>query len=431
MSNVVQHARPILAVVMLAASLGLFACNDNPTTIGEDYLPQNVKLFTYKMQPSDFEITSGISVASNSSAEGGSAILVGHAPDGSTAHSLIAITTQSSLISGASAKPVKSAVLAMRTTHYRYGDTASRQIAFDVVVLDEVFSSNVKWTPELAARIDAATAIGSFSGTYPDDTTLAVALDPTLTQKFLQEYFTYDTVSGIAQFRTLKTLALRAKSDGRIIGAINGIAGVDAAYIPHLNVTVNTTTADSTASLTVGATSWITDAKADVGPNKIVVAAGAEARTLIKLKLDSIPNTGTIHQAELRLFVDRSKTVLGNDSLTTYLIAYLAADSSLTPSSYLSTGIGGIFTVFRMTDPNAGTFRFTTLAPAVSTWLRNLRGASTVKNYGVILAFNRGNTGANLETTTLDKIVFHGPDDPDPALRPSLTIYYSVQTDAK
>ncbi len=70
----------------------------------------------------------------------------------------------------------------------------------------------------------AAPSLGTCNlPTYNDSTPVTFALDPAATQKFLQEYFRYDTtISGtqtLREFRTLKTLALRATdSTGLVVG---------------------------------------------------------------------------------------------------------------------------------------------------------------------------------------------------------------------
>lgn len=421
-------------IALVAAALAIAACNDNPSTIGAGYLPQNVKLLSYAMQPGDFDIVSGNSVASNSSAEGGSAVLVGRAP-GVVAHGLLAITSENPLLSGAASKPVKSARLVFRTGSYRFGDTATRQMSFDVVVLDEVFSSKAKWTAELAAKIENATAIGSYTGDYLDDTSLIVTLDPAGTQKYLQEYFRYDDSSSSRVFRTLKSLALRSRVDGRIVGALDGISGVAAANQPLLSVTViDGSSDDSTVTLPIGTTSWICDQQTDTGAGKIVLAGGSSVRTRIKLRLDSIPPTAAIHGAELRLTLDTQNCRTGTLGYTKYLVGYLGVDSSLSSQFYMLTSVAGVFPVNRMTGSSADSFtnvfRFTTLAPAVSSWLRNARGVEGYPNQGVILAINRGTTGDDLETTTVDRYTFHGAGA-DPLLRPTITIYYSLQSDAR
>ncbi|MBS1912714.1 MAG: hypothetical protein JST22_12070 [Bacteroidetes bacterium] len=428
---------------IIPAALAAFAtsCNDNPTTIGAGYLSQNVTLRAYTLTPDDYYIMSGVSAATNGSGETGLGMLIGHTAEGATAHGLLALTSQSPTISGTGSFPVKSASLQLHTMSYHLvtGDTATRDFAFDVVVLDEVFSLNAKWTADFATRIANAPSLGTFTGTYTDNQAISVTLDPTATQKFLQEYFRYDSTSTGPEFRTLKTLALRAKSDGRIIAGLNGVNAVDDSLRPKLSVVAaDGTPDDTTVTLSLGTSSWIADAKMDYGVGKVAIASGLPVRTLIQFRLGKIPATATIHSAEFRLTVDTAHSIVGSLGIPSYLVGYLAVDSSMRPSYYLESGITGVFPVNRVTSTDAGgasiftnTFRFTTLAPIINSWLRNSRGVPGYTNDGIILAFNRTVTSqANLETATLDRLVFYGLDEPDSTKRPNITIYYSLQTDA-
>ncbi|MBC8145866.1 MAG: hypothetical protein H7X80_09780, partial [bacterium] len=48
-----------------------------------------------------------------------------------------------------------------------------------------------------------------------------------------------------------------------------------------------------------------------------------------------------------------------------------------------------------------------------------------------VLALGRGSGGrGDQESSTVDRLVFFGPDAVDPATRPKLTIIYSTQVDA-
>lgn len=429
MRFIIKRSGALLATLL--AGIILASCNDTPTTIGSDYLPQNVEFGSYTLKPDDFEIVSGIAAASNSSAQSALGLLLGEAPDGTTAHGLLAITSESPAVSGSAAKPVTGASLVLYTLPYRYGDTTANLTSFDVVVLDEVFPFDAKWDDALIAKIASAPSLGTFNGTYPlsDDDSVQVQLDVPLTQQFLQEYFRYDNLSTGREFRTLKSLALRSRSGGRIVGGYFGVLGVNDSLRPALRVV----TADTTITLRAGSTNWIAKSNLETGAGKIAVMAGLPVRTFIKVKLDSIPAQATIHQAELRLFVDEANTTHGTFGPSTSLVAYIGTDSSLNQRSYLTSGISGIVPVSRTAlDSNTFTnmFRFTALAPTISAWLRNRRGEGTVANNGLILSYYRGANRPDLETTTVDRLKFHGFDAADPNVRPSLTITYSIQVDA-
>jgi hypothetical protein len=436
MRYIIQRFPFLLALPLLLAGMMAGGCNDDPSTIGSSYLPQNVLFQTYTLKPGDFQILSAESAASNSTAEGGLSLLVGKAAHGTVAHGLLAITTESPVVSGAGSRPVVSASFTLRPINYRYGDTSSHHLKFDLVVLDEVFASNTKWSPGLVSRIMTAPSLGTCNvPTYTDSTPLTFSLDPAATQKFLQEYFRYDsTQSGnqvIREFRTLKTLALRATdSTGLIAGFLGAVGGTDS-LLPTL--TVNT--ADTTILLRAGTSSWIATSDVPTTTGKVILNAGVPVRSLVRLNIDSIPAGATIHQAELVMHVDEANSFYGTSGVTNYLVGYIGVDSSTAPGSYLKSGIGRIVTGNRNTLDSThfgNTFTFTGLGPVITSWLLNRRQPTLgYPNNGLILAYNRSGTKSYLETTTVDRITFYGPDAADPALRPSLIIIYSMQADAK
>src|ERR1041384_7264886 len=138
---------PFLSIIpLLLVGMMLGGCNDDPSTIGSSYLPQNVEFHSYTLKPEDFSVLSDVSAAANSTAEGGLSILVGRAARGTVAHGLIGFTTESPRVSGPNAKPVVGATFSLRPLSYRFGDTNSRQLKFDLVVLDEIFAANTKWS---------------------------------------------------------------------------------------------------------------------------------------------------------------------------------------------------------------------------------------------------------------------------------------------
>ncbi len=431
MSIIIQrfHALTLLSALLAAAVIS--SCNDNPTTIGSDYLPESVEFGSYTLKPEDFQITSGIAAISNSSAQGGLGIGVGRTPDGIVAHGLIAITSESPIVSGASAKPVQSAMLRLHGLPYRHGDTSTAQIEFDIVELDQVFPPGVQWNDAIVSTIESAPVIGSYNGPYPasDSVAIEVPLNPTETGRFLQDYFRYDSSSGRREFRTLRTLALRAKEGNRFVGTFFGVQGVTDSLRPVLRVFTGT----DTVNLSIGTTAWIANSPVATGPGRFLVMAGVPIRTLIKLNLDSIPVGATIHQAELKLHIDKANSRFGTFGEPNFLVGYIATDTSFIPGSYLTSELSGVLPVNRPAIDSAtfsDIFRFTTLGPTVGAWLRNRRGDGTLKNQGIILAFNRIVSRPDLETVTTDRLAFFGPDAADPSVRPALTIIYSVQVDA-
>jgi hypothetical protein len=434
-----RSSATLFILLALVAAGSLFnACNDNPTALGSGYLPGNVEFRSYTLRPDDFIVTSGIAVSSNSSTDGVAAMLVGSADDSTRADALVAITAAPpKVLQGSGAKPITRAILRLKTYGYSFGDS-SRQAAFDVVVLDEMFPTSVQRNDDIAAKIASAPVLGTFSGTFPDSaSTIEVELNTAATSKFLQEYFRYDTAKPdtVVTVTTLKSLALRAHNDTRsIVSLVSATFRVADTMRPTLRLTLGDTTANTTVDLIAGISTWIAKSPAAFGNDRIVAAGGVPIRTYMRFRLDSIPNTATIHQAQLTLHVDPAGTRYGSTGATTYMMGYAGDRSTLDPNSYLTNPVIRSHTdAFRIARDASGftdTFRFISLAPFITAWLRTNRGVDTVPNNGIIVALSRGTSQPDLETATVDRISFYGKDAPD-SLRPSMTIIYSIQTNAQ
>lgn len=415
----------LLAFVLLGSMAG---CNDAPTTIGSDYLPEGVEFRNLTVGPEGFSVSSGVSTLSNNSNEGGTGILVGRAPDSTVAHGLLAFTTFSSTLTGSAAQPVTAASLTFRSYGYLYGDTAARSTAFDVVVIDGPMSQNAQYSDILAATIAAAPSIGPFSGVVPKSGAVSVTLDPAKTQDFLRSYLQINSDNSVA---VLKHLALRAREDAGSIGAFVGVTflGLADSMKPTLSVTAGTTPVELRAEVA----SWIAKLPLVPGAGRFIVAGGAPIRSYLRIHLDSLPPNAVIHRAELTLHADTASSRGGSNGIPTFLVAYLADDTS-TARQTLRTGNGSFITGSRLAADSTSfstTVRFSNVAPVITAWARSRRAGDTssslIPNKGLIFALNR-NTSLrdDQESASVDRLVLYGPDATDPALRPSLKITYSI-----
>ncbi len=425
------------ALAVTALAVAGASCNDNPTTVGSEYLPENVQFHRIVLQPE--QVTSDVAAIANGSSAGAVTFLVGRASDGTVAHSLLAISATSSLVQ--ENRTPTGAELLLTPRSYRYPASGGAGASFDVVVLDGVFNESAKWDPTLVSQIESAPSLGTFQVTTTDTTRpLAVTLDPAQTNKFLHEYFRYDTVttttngttSTVVQTRILKTLALRATSESGTIVSFVGSTFRDVADSLKPGLSVHY--ADTTVVLRGGVSNWIANAPDQYGDGKIRLIGGLPVRTFLKFNIDSIPASATVHQTELRLSLDPALSPAGSFGSSTFLVAYAADQNTLNAANRMISGYSGLFTGNRTALDSTSftnTFRITSLSSLITNWLRYKRGLGGIPNDGMILALNRSTLRTDLETGSVDRLAFHGTDAADSALRPTLTIIYSVQTDAK
>lgn len=419
--------------LLLAATLVTFvvsACNDDPGTVGSEYLPENVTFHTYKLRSDEFSVTSGISTASNSSAEGVTQIVAGRAPDGAVAYALVAQTTVPGVLDDGINRPITKVTFRMRAAGYLYGDTTSRRVAFDLVQLDEAFVSNAKYSDELAGKIESATVLGFVDTTYTDTGYVTIALNRDLAEQYVRGFYRWDTVSvnnGVVdrRFTTLKSLAIRPRAGSSTIASFLGVVAVPDSLKPTLEVTLG----DTVGRLYGSVTNWIAKTDQQTGDGLLVIGSGVAIRSLLQFRLDSIPSSSVIHKAELRLHVDEATWRHGTLPTPDVLVAYLAGDTSFTANGYLTSNIAYV-PIYRIVDSTSTklTYRIFEIGQVMTRWLRTAGGSDNFPNRGMIIAFNRPVVGRATEYGSIDMLGFHGPDDPDPSLRPSLTVTYSIQS---
>jgi hypothetical protein len=416
-------------LALAAAGLSLVGCNETPTVIGSDYLPQDVEFRTLSFDASDMTITSGIAAISNSSGSNVATILTGRADDSAMAYGMMALTRTDSLLHGSNPKTVQTAQLRIRPLSYLYGDTTSRQTAFDVVVLDEAFTLTTQWSDDLASRIESAPTLGTYTGTLPDSGYISVDLNVDATRAFLKDYYRIEQAGGDSAARvvTLKSIALRPHADVKRVASFYAATSLIADSLrPSLNLGLG----DTTLAISFGVSNWISRSAAAFGDGKIVLAGGAPIRTLLKFSIDSIPETAVIHQATLTFHIDPAKSRWGNSSTPHYFIGYIGDALTGSASTYLTSAQG----VFGVSRPALDSVNFSdivriqSIAPTISRWLRHERDSALgTPNHGIIIALDRGIIAGNPETNTIDYVTLFGPDAADPALRPTLTIMYSRQ----
>lgn len=420
---------PPLAGMLLA--LLMAACNDNPTTIGDDYIPNNVQFTTYTLKPGEIEVMSDIATVSNSSSNGNGAVLVGRDDDGTIANGLLSVTETSPLFKDAG-RQITKVELQLRPLGYRSTRDSGRDISFDVVALDSTFSPNEQWSDLLTSRVESAPVIGSFSGNYPDSGVIRFELNLAGATDFLRSYYQIrpNSSNPSDSIFIVKSLALRSRAGNHRI--VSFLGATTTASLDTLRPTLKITFADTAHTVRAGVSNWVVKYPASVptGSGVITLAAGAPVRTLLKLRLDSIPTTATIHQTELTLRIDTARSRYGSTGATTRMIGYLGDVATLNQSSYLANTKLRL-TGYRITQDSTNftdKFRYLGMAPLLTEWLQAVRGTGGSPNYGLVLGLDRGVLSSNVEATSVDRLIFFGNDAADSSLRPTVTITYSTQT---
>ncbi len=404
--------------------------------LGSEFLPSTIDFHTVTVPADRFEYSTGLATIANTSSLGGASVLVGRASDGTIAHGLLAITTLSDRLANISASNIVAVRLRLQALNYRYPNSDARMATFDVVSVDGTLNENTQWNADLVSSIESSPTLGSYDEAYPDTSRISVSLDPQLTADFLNNYATAVDDSGATRIDVHRYLALRARPDANAIGSWLGVnfLGAEDSVQPVLEVQL----ADTTVSLPVEVTDWIASLPDTAAPGRMLVAGGAPIRSWIHFPLDSIPSDAVIHRAELMIDADPAMSTTGTSDVTNYMAVYVASDSTRARNEFSFDGSVPMLSAYRAAADSStfsSEFSVSNLAPTITTWLRARSGrisGSANANNGLILALNRNASArAPLETGTVDRLYLHAPTSEDAAMRPRLSITYSIQTDAK
>lgn len=428
--------RLVRGIFLLLATLAVAACNDDPSGVGDTFIPGDLETHVLRIPPADITFTSGIAKVNNSSSFLNSAVLVGNTPDGTKAHGLFSIVDHSDRLLNITANDIVSAELRVRTLDYR-SDDRSGVTTFDLVYFDGTFSNVEQYSVELDGRLDGGVLLGSLNTNLPDTSNVRVSLSPSETAEFLNGYFELDTVKNsdgteTVQTVTLLSLGLRARTDGTAIASFLGatVQDVPDSLLPTLIVTLQ----DTIVSLPMGVSNWVVAPPSSfaVGAGSASLMGGAPVRTLVHFPIDSIPEDALILQAELTLFVDELSELVGTTGQIDNTVAFVAGKDPLGEESRLDVypvNFGARFipgfrgAVDETTLENV--IRFPGLNTPITEWIKHKRtgGTSGFANNGMIIALGRSQP--DLESGTVDRLSFHGTAAAD-GLRPIVEITYAI-----
>lgn len=424
---------PLFLFGALISSL-LYGCNETPSGPGNPFIADDYDIREIDLPISSLSFQSDIAAISNTSSEANDAVLVGLAPDGTLAHGLLSLVERSERLDDITAEQIVDAQLTLRTVNYRYGDVNGRRSRFDIVSFDGVFGSTAKWHDTLVTKIDAGELLGTADIDYPDSSVVSIDLDKAAVAQFLDSYYTLDTVGTAVQTNTLKSIALRARQDGAMIGSFLGAtsAGVADSLLPTLVITL----ADTTIELHMGVSNWIVDYPASFqsGPGTIALGGGAPYRTLMNVSLDSIPTNALILRAELHFFIVPGSEETGTTGSISSIFGFAAGDDPLDPTKRLTSipgdGLYAPLKGFRQAIDSVtldDNIFFPAFGGTLARWIRAERSigdpSTSLANNGFIIALSR--TSPSREGATVDRIRFYGIDA-DESVRPHFRVTYAI-----
>lgn len=310
-----------------------------------------------------------------------------------------------------------SAQLSLQPKRYAFGDTVSNRLAFDV------FSIAKPWTPR--ATIDTLRQSGFLESNAQGTFDASIALRDTMPEiscdispTLIKTWF--DTKQKKIKDSSLNTesayaIALVPKPSSNVIRtfsrtkltldpATNATLLDEAIIIRVICKKDGASKNDTILVKTAYHGSFTSDPS--IQSDKIIVNCGTGVYSGLDISLKQLPAGIAIHGAVLKLTLDSASSVRGNQSRDSILTAQFTDSTS-----------GNLIREFSGWAKNGSdVYEFSVVNALIESLLRNSR-VGTLKIFPFI----------DRDRTRLDRLVFHGPNDPDPKKRPLLRIIYSTR----
>ena len=143
----------------------------------------------------------------------------------------------------------------------------------------------------------------------------------------------------------------------------------------------------------------------------IVIQGGFDIRTNLYFNINQIPPFANISKMELDLTLNKEKSLIGNDTLKTLFRIDFVSDT--TKSMY-----GNYYYYAVKSDSLSDVYSCVSVTSAAQVWNR-------FDGKGILQI---GAADFASQYQVLDKLVFYGINDPDPAKRPKVRIVYTKQS---
>ncbi len=366
-------ARLQLLIGCLGA-LGLgWGCNDAPSPVGAEFLPDTAQLVVLSSDDAPL-ITAALTERIQQPIFNAGILYLGRFRD-LEARILLRFTDIPDTLAWISPEAIVSATLILTPERYALGDTTSgaTTIPFRVAKVLRLWGPKATWDSLFAAG-DAGvvdpTELGRWDTPIPlRDTAEPLRLSLTdAGRELIAEWLRFQADSslrtqiyGIALIPEPTATALRAFST-QAIGQVERPA-------PTLEVLYRRSAdAVDTLRLTAGyAGSFLSPSAADTS-QFLVIQPGIQYRAQLHVRLDALPPLAAIHRAELRLPLDTTACWTGNRERSRVLV--------ITPAD---SGAPSWLTATATYDAGSGTYVSKNVAPILEYWFRRNRvGTLTV-----------------------------------------------------
>lgn len=375
-------------------TLILFNCKNEPNELGLNYLPPDdtagVLILDSETDTIAFYHKNILKYVSNYSS---SNLLIGNYQGGYNASF---ITKFKNLPDYYDSATVLSAVMYLKYNNYYFKDSLGTT-SFNIYrIINYKDISTLKYDEFSPADYDIQ--VGTYTGTPTDTITVSIALDTNLIRDWLN--YSADTINypiknyGIAFIPNTNCNTIKA------FNSINSATG----YTPYIEVilTKNSET-DTIYFNSLDGTSLVTAPSTIIPNQRFITLSGVSYRHIMRFDLSKLPANSIINQAYLEFTIDTASSFYSTFDRRLYI-------EMLTDTTEYKTD-GYIF--------YANLKNYITYNSYLNYIFQNWT-SGVYPNLGIMLS----NT---TEITNLDEFVFYSSDNPEPSLRPRLTIRYTIR----
>lgn len=391
--------------LLVFASL-LNSCNEEPTNLGFSLIKDTVAIVAESGKDSIY-ITSAEPYLFNPETFNPGAVLIGKYGDYKSS-SMVRFANIPDTLADLSESDIQSAELIVYPLNYAYGDfKGTNLLSFKVkpvikywdnkLATDQFYADNSMFDNKVVAQWSGSIKL-SDSTIDP----ITMQLDKGLVIDWLKKTAgKKDTIWGIAFL----------PDDNSTV--INRFAAQGYGAVDYARIKVVCSTAPGvvdTIYFTSGIDKFFLMGKAPAN-NKITVEGGRQIRSRLNFDISSIPSLAGIHRAEIELTLDSENSYFGSAVQDSVLrIDYFENAEDEKQASPL------FYFFMKRESANSNKYIAKSLAPVFSQMLVTGRKGS------IVFRFNESISEAN----SANRIVFHGPDDPDASKRPKLRLIYSL-----
>lgn len=408
----------IVFFILISFQFLLISCNEQPTELGADMLPDTLEIFSVSSQDTNLIRSSQTLVETYGSILRGRILLGEYDNNGEKyeSHVFLRFGLLPNYLGDLNDEDIKSAVLTLTPTWYAFGDTISNNLSFNIYELLKIYGEDLNWdsvysAPGVTDYYDDSRILGNWGGQIElNDTAkteINIDISPVIINKWLKlrsDTTNKEFIDGLALIPNTATNVIRQFYTNDIQDQSSPVPYITFVY--SRNDTLDTMKIESAVE------SYVINVP-KVPDNYITLQGSVAYRGDLEIVASMIPAFSAIHVADLELTLNKELSRFSNQGMDSVLRAAFYADTLADSSKSVWRYEAGV---------KEGTLKY--YFPRINSFFEVI---SRREGKGVInLQYGRD---TYREVRQIDRYVFHGFNDPDTSKRPKIRVIYSPRPD--